>query len=104
MGTDDNVVGALEDLRVNVKNRLSALWVTQMFLCVFADILGFYSPGIIEAVTSGELGAVRISAGFLLVVVIRMAVPSILVFLSLPLPAYAGLRPRLSTVADCFSY
>lgn len=90
MRTDDKLVGALQDVKVNVKSRLSALWVALMFLYVYADVLGFYSPGVMAAVTSGELGSVRITPGFLLVMAVWMAVPSALVFLTLILPAKAN--------------
>ncbi|MFW9789220.1 MAG: hypothetical protein ACFFE1_16225 [Candidatus Thorarchaeota archaeon] len=34
-----------EDLKINVKMKLSALWITLMFCYSYADVLGFYSPG-----------------------------------------------------------
>jgi hypothetical protein len=35
----------LEDVKINVKFKLSALWVTLMFFYLYADILAFYQSG-----------------------------------------------------------
>ena len=87
MITNNNTARALDDIKINVKLKLSALWVTLMLFYIYADILGFYTPGTIENVVSGEIGCVQITAGFLLVMAIWMAVPSVMVFLSLALKA-----------------
>ena len=79
-----------EDVKVNVKIKLSALWVTLMLFYIYADILGFYTPGNIEKVASGEIGGVQISEGFLFVMALWMAIPSVMVFLSLALKANAN--------------
>ena len=75
----------LEDVRVNVRIRLSALWITLMLFYIYADILGFYTPGVIEDVISEEIGGVQITEGFLFVMAIWMAIPSLMVILSLAL-------------------
>ena len=77
----------LEDVKVNIRVKLSALWITLMLFYIYADILGFYTPGNIESVVSGEIGGVQISEGFLFVMAIWMAIPSVMVFLSLTLKA-----------------
>lgn len=87
---ETRMTGPLQEVKVNVKSKLSALWVALLFLYVYADVLGFYSPGVIAAVSSGELGAVKITPGFLLVMAVWMAVPSALIFLTLTLPAKAN--------------
>jgi hypothetical protein len=79
--------GILEDVKVNVRIKLSALWITLMLLYIYADILGFYTPGNIESVVSGEIGGVQITEGFLFMMAIWMAVPSVMVILSLTLKA-----------------
>ena len=35
----------LEDVKINVKMKLSALWVTVMFCYLYADVKAFYLPG-----------------------------------------------------------
>ncbi len=87
MITNNNTARALDDIKINVKLKLSALWVTLMLFYIYADILGFYTPGTIEQVVSGDIGGVQITDGFLFVMAIWMAVPSVMVFLSLALKA-----------------
>jgi hypothetical protein len=75
------------DQGVNVKIKLSALWVTLMLFYIYADILGFYSPGIIESVMSGKIAGIELSEGYLLIMAVWMAIPSLMVVLSLVLQA-----------------
>ena len=46
----------LEDVKVNVKWKISALWIAMMFLYVYADIFGFSQPGAIELMTCPHKG------------------------------------------------
>jgi hypothetical protein len=80
----------LEDRQVDVKLKLSALWIALMFLYIYADILGFYTPETLVGLLSGEAGGVQITETFLIVMAIWMAVPSIMVLLSLTLEARAN--------------
>jgi hypothetical protein len=80
----------LEDLKINVKFKLSALWVTLMFFYLYADILTFYQRGALEEIIAGELAGVQINQAFSLTAAIVMAIPSVMVFLSLTLKAKAN--------------
>jgi len=80
----------LEDVKINVKMKLSALWVTVMFLYVYADVRGFYETGVIEGLIAGELGFFQINQVFLLLSAIVMTIPSVMVFLSLTLKPKAN--------------
>jgi hypothetical protein len=80
----------LEDVKINVKIKLSALWAAVMFLYVYADIKAFFRPGIIEGLIVGKAGEFQITQGFLLVSAIIMAIPSTMIFLSLSLKATAN--------------
>lgn len=87
MNTATNRLKVLEDVSINIKVKLSALWMTLMLFYIYADILGFYTPGVIEKVVSGEIGGVQITESFLFVMAIWMAIPSLMVCLSLVLKA-----------------
>lgn len=87
MNTNQKTTKVYEDLKVNVRLKLSALWVTLMLFYIYADILGFYTLGNIEKIASGEIGGVQISEGFLLGMAVWMALPSLMVFLSLTVKA-----------------
>ena len=58
-----------------------------MLFYIYADILGFYSPGIIESVIAGEIAGFKLSEGYLLVMAVWMAIPSLMVILSITLKA-----------------
>jgi len=80
----------LEDVKINVKLKLSALWVSLMFFFIYADLLGFYTPGHIESLIAGEVGGKPITLAFMFGTFIVMAIPSVMVFLSLALKAKAN--------------
>jgi poly(A) polymerase Pap1 len=80
----------LEDLDVNVKIKLSGLWAALMFFYLYRDVLGFMEPGHVEDLLAGELAGVRMTQAVLLGSAVLMAIPSIMVFLSLVLKAKAN--------------
>lgn len=79
-----------EDVRINVKVKLSAFWIALMFLYTYADILGFYAPGNIEELLSGEIAGIQMTQGVLLGSAFLMAVPSVMIYLSLMLKPNAN--------------
>jgi len=74
----------LEDVKISVKIKLSALWVGLMLLYLYNDVFTFFRKKFIEEVLAGE---VQISQVFMLGATILMAIPIFMVFLSLVLPA-----------------
>jgi hypothetical protein len=95
METDRRTAGDLEDVKVNVKIKLSALWVVLMFLYLYADVLAFYYPGIIKEIMGGQIVGIRIGKLFLLGSAVLMGIPSVMVFLSLVLKAKANRRTNI---------
>lgn len=45
----------MEDIKINVKAKLSALWCALMFFYAYADILGFYAPGNLAEILTDEV-------------------------------------------------
>ena len=80
----------LKDFDVNVKIKLAGLWVALMFFYLYRDVLGFMEPGHVEDLLAGELAGVRMTQVVLLGSAVLMAIPSIMVFLSLALKAEAN--------------
>jgi hypothetical protein len=81
---------ALEDLRMPVQAKLAAAWTSFMFLYVYVDILAFYKPGVINDILVGSFWKFDISQVFVVVGLSLMAVPILMVFLSMTLPARAN--------------
>ena len=77
----------LDDVKINVKIKLSALWVTIMLIYIYVDIFGFYKPGIIEDILAGKVWVFEITQTWALGSLILMMIPSLMVFLSLALKA-----------------
>ena len=77
---------ALDDITVNVKVKLSALWASVMFCYVYADYFGLYVPGALQRMLEGKMGPLGpTTQGVLVGTSVMMAVPSVMVFLSLVL-------------------
>jgi hypothetical protein len=75
----------LEDARVGVRFKISALWIAMLFLFAYGDIFGFFKPGQIEEVMGGEISGIQITEAFLFAISIYIAIASAMVFLSLVL-------------------
>ncbi len=75
--------GTLENVKINVKIRISALWVTLMLCYIYADILSLFNPGAVEEIIAGKMGPFPVSQAALLSASILMIIPALMVFLSL---------------------
>jgi hypothetical protein len=80
----------LQDVKIDVKLKLAALWIALMFCYTYADILGFYAPGNLEELLAGEIAGIKMTQGLLFGSAILMAIPTAMVFLSLALGARAN--------------
>jgi hypothetical protein len=77
----------LEDLKVPVRLKLSALWAALMFCYVYGDYFGLYQPGKLQGMLQGDGPLGPASQGTLVTVSVLMVIPSLMVFLPLALPA-----------------
>ncbi|TWB12988.1 hypothetical protein FBZ89_12289 [Nitrospirillum amazonense] len=80
-------VRRLIDRHVPMRLKLSAAWTAILFCYVYGDYFALYSPGKIQAVMAGDIGIGQAGPGMLAAVSLMMALPSVLVFLCLVLPA-----------------
>src|SRR5262245_25895322 len=76
----------LADAQVPVRLKLSALWASVMFLYVYGDFFGLFKPGKLAAMLAGQTPIGPTTQGMLLGFAVLMAIPSVMVFLSLTLP------------------
>jgi len=82
--------GPLVDVAIDVKYKLAALWTAVLFLYAYGDIFGYFRPGFIDEVRAGTVSAFQINQLYLVGIAVYIAVPSLMVFLSL------ALRPPVS--------
>lgn len=66
---------------VDVRTKISLLWVVVMFNMTFADIVGFVHPGALETIIQGDVGF-ELTQGLLLVFSVLIEIPIIMIFLS----------------------
>jgi len=83
MDSNRKTTRILEDVKINVKIKLSVLWISATFLYVYADIFTFFQTGIIEEIITGKVLGMQINQAFLLGMGILMVIPPVMVFLSL---------------------
>ena len=87
MNSSKNPSGTLEDIKVNVKLKLAALWTVLMFIYLYVDFFGLFQPGSIEDILEGKVWEFDITQAWALGALILMTIPSLMVFLSLVLAA-----------------
>jgi hypothetical protein len=86
-GTYKTPKNAPEDIKVDLKLKLAALWTSLMFLIIYLDYFHLYMPDKIEDILKGSVFVFDITQGFLLVALIILTIPSLMIFLSVALPA-----------------
>jgi hypothetical protein len=90
----------MSNLFVEVKDRkviLSTLWIFAMFNYIYADILTFYEPGILEHLLTGSIEGIQFTQVFLLGAAVLMETAIAMVLLS------RVLRYRLNRLANIIS-
>jgi hypothetical protein len=84
-------MAALQDIKVPVRLRLAGLWTSLMFCYVYGDYFGLYGKGKLQEMMDGSFGPLGpTTAGVLVGVSLMMAVPALMVFGSMALPAAAS--------------
>jgi hypothetical protein len=81
----------LEDTRIPVQIKLSALWASVMFCYIYADYFGLYVPGSLQSMMRGQMGPLGpTTQGVLLGTSLMLAIPAVMIFLSV------ALKPNLN--------
>jgi hypothetical protein len=78
----------LETYRPPTAIKLALLWATLMFLYIYNDYFSLYLPGTIADMTAGRIGPLGHASPQVLVgVSMMLAIPSLMIFLSVGLPS-----------------
>ncbi len=73
-----------EDPKINIRQRLSGLWVAAFFCYIYADILAFYDDYLLGEILNGNLGPIGpITQELKLGIGVFMSIPAIMVYVSL---------------------
>jgi len=81
---------ALEDRQVPVQAKLAAAWTSFMFFLIYVDYLHLYKPGIIDEMLAGVVFKFDISQTFVVIALMLVGIPSLMILLSMTLPARAN--------------
>ena len=92
---DSNVTYSLEDLKVNIKIKLSLLWTAVTLVYLYGDYFELYIPGKAQGLVTGE--NLLSSPLKLFVAAFVLAIPALMVFLSILL------KPKTSRILNIIS-
>ena len=90
MNTQKVPQNELIDIKVSLKLKLATLWASFMFLYIYVDYFHLYMPGCIKDILAGKVFVFDISYVFLMVAMFFVAIPALMIFLSVALPAKAN--------------
>ena len=83
-----------EPSHVSVRNKISALWTSMLFVFDYVDLFSLYRPDFRADLEAGEIGGFTIPQSFLLGTTAYVIIPSLMVFLTLIL------RPVVNRIAN----
>ena len=99
-----NNKNTLEDIKVNVKLKLAALWVSFMFLYIYVDYFHLYMPGMVNNILQGQVFVFEITQAFLLAALVSVTIPALMIFLSISLPAIVNRMTNIIVAAVYIPY
>ncbi|MEO8263356.1 MAG: DUF6326 family protein [Pseudolysinimonas sp.] len=94
-----NAPKQLDNSPVPVRAKLAAAWTTLVLLIIYIDYLHLYQPGQIDGLRGGTIFAFDISAPLVTGFFTVIAVPSLMVLLSMTLPARVNRATTLVVAA-----
>ena len=87
MSTPQPTTTTLDDPPIPVRAKLAAAWTSFMFLYVYVDVLGFYTPGTVEDILDGRVFEFDLSQTFSTSALAMLSVPIFMIVASMTLPA-----------------
>src|SRR6185436_8495094 len=87
MSKETNSISTLQDPGTPVRAKLAAAWTSLMFLYIYVDYFHLYKPGAIDEIRGGHVFEFDISPTLLTIFLTSVAIPALMVMLSLTLPS-----------------
>jgi hypothetical protein len=85
MSVGDTGGQLLDNGPIDVRVKLAALWAAVMFVFAYVDIFAFFRADVVNGVLAGKTASFQVDQTFLLLTTLYVAIPSVMVFLSLVL-------------------
>jgi hypothetical protein len=82
-----NTPNLLDNPPAPVQAKLAATWTSFMFLYIYVDLFNFYKPGVVDEIRGGVIFKFDISPTLLTIFLASVAIPALMVMLSMTLPA-----------------
>lgn len=87
MNTNEIKKYQFEDVRINIKLKLAMLWISFMLLYGYVDYFTLYMPGNINGILKGKVYLFEITQSFIMSAIVALTIPTLMVFVSVALPA-----------------
>lgn len=78
---------SINDTPVSTRVKIAGLWAATLFIFAYVDIFSLYRLDFIESLAAGQIAVFDVSQTFLFWTTVYVAIPSLMIFLSLILPA-----------------
>jgi hypothetical protein len=85
-----NTPNLLDNPPIPVQAKLAAAWTSFMFLYIYVDYFALYKPGVVDDILAGIVWEFDISQTLLTAFLTSVAIPILMVMLSMTLPARAN--------------
>jgi len=82
-----NTPNLLDNPPIPVQAKLAAAWTSFMFLYIYVDYFALYKPGVVDDILAGIVWEFDISQTLLTAFLTSVAIPILMVMLSMTLPA-----------------
>jgi len=99
MNTQTKQQNKLEDIGVNIKLKLAALWTGLMFLIIYLDYFHLYMPGSLKDILAGRVFVFDITQVFLMAALAMVTIPALMIFLSVALKAKINRKANIIVAA-----
>src|SRR5688500_20255761 len=96
-----NTPSLLDNPPIPVQAKLAAAWTSFMFLYVYVDYFHLYKPGAIDQIRGGVIFEFDISPTLLTIFVAVIAIPALMVMLSMTLLARVNRATNLVVDSVC---
>lgn len=98
------MINTLEDISINVKLKLAALWTSFMFLYIYVDYFHLYMPGSMKDILAGKMYVFDITQVTLLIGLASVTIPAMMIFLSIAMSAKVNRWTNLIMAAVYIPY
>jgi hypothetical protein len=95
---------ALTGPPIPVQAKIAAAWTSFMFLYIYVDFFNLYKPGVVDGILNGLVWKFDVSPTLLTFMLASVAIPALMVMLSMTLPARVNRATNLVVASLLIPY